>query len=257
MKNIVDGDIRVTVSGSFKRSWEAVKKAIDEFNAAKFEVLSPKGTEPDRTENGFVFLRGESGEPDDIERHHLAAIARSHALYIVASEGYVGRSVALEIGYALALGVPVWGSELIAEVPHRDLVEVGSVTKVIAELRRRAEADIEKPSDKLRDLQRYYGRAALRREGFSTETPEQVLILLVEEVGELAKAMRTRMDLSMREDDTSRKSIRLELADCFIYLLHMANQTGYDLYTAFLDKERLNEEKRWLHPQGAEQVQKQ
>ena len=38
MKNIVDGDIRVTVSGSFKRSWEAVKKAIDEFNAAKFEV---------------------------------------------------------------------------------------------------------------------------------------------------------------------------------------------------------------------------
>ena len=138
------------------------------------------------------------------------------------------------------------------------MVEVAPVTNVIAELRKHAPAYIGKPSDSLRDLQKYYGRAALRREGFSTETAEEVFILLVEEIGELAKAIRSRMDLSMREDDTSRKSVRLELADCFIYLLHMANQTGCDLYTIFLEKERMNEKGRWRRSQtAAEAAQRQ
>jgi NTP pyrophosphatase (non-canonical NTP hydrolase) len=72
---------------------------------------------------------------------------------------------------------------------------------------------------------------------------------LVEEVGELAKALRARVDVSMSDEDTSRKSVRLELSDCFIYLLHMANTTDIDLYSAFREKERLNANKRWSRPE--------
>lgn len=245
MERIVERGIRVTVSGSFNRHWGAIKSAIDAFTAAKFEVVSPEDREPERTEDGFVYLKGESGRPEDIERRHLAAIARSDALYVVSSEGYVGPSVALEIGYALAVGIPVWSSELMSEVPHRGLVQVASAAKVIAELQGGRYLENDLASDKIRDLQRYYRRVAITR-GFDKETPAHVLILLVEEVGELAKALRTRIGVSVQEDDTSRKSVRLELADCFIYLLHMANQTDNDLYAAFLEKERLNAGKRWI-----------
>ena len=131
------------------------------------------------------------------------------------------------------------------------MVSVAPIASVIAQVEgARAARDL--VSDGLRSLQRYYDKEAAMR-GFKDETPEDVLMLLVEEVGELAKALRTRLGVPMQETDTSRKSVRLELADCFIYLLHMANQTGIDLYAAFVEKERLNATKRWLrvdHPHG-------
>ncbi len=239
--------IRVTVSGSFNRDWQAVRDTVDAFRTASCEVLSPQGSETDHTLDGFVYLKGETGRPEDIETRHLDAIARSDALYVVSNGGYIGPSVALEVGYALALGVPVWSSERLAQVPHRDLVHVASVSQVIGELRKAVHLDRDPASDGLRNLQKYYEQAAAKR-GFEEETPEHVLMLLVEEVGELAKALRSRIGVSMRDSDISRKSVRLELADCFIYLLHMANQTGNDLYAAFVEKERLNASKRWLLP---------
>lgn len=245
MENALERAIQVTVSGSFNRHWKAVQSAIDAFKSAGFHVLSPIGTEPVPPKDGFVYLKGETGLPADIERRHLDAIACSDGLYVVATGGYMGSSVALEIGYALAVGVPVWSSEYLSEVPHRDLVQVGSVSNVVAKLRKGAQPENGPPTDKIRELKQYYRRIAIAR-GFDKETPENVLMLLVEEVGELAKALRARIGVSMHETDTSRKSVRLELADCFIYLLHMANQTQNDLYAAFLEKERLNARKRWV-----------
>lgn len=242
--------IRVTISGSFNKHWQAVRGVRDAFVAAGCEVLSPQGREPERTEDGFLYLKGENGAPHDIERRHLDAIRRSDGLYVVSSGGYVGVSVALEIGYALAMSVPVWSSEVLLDVAHRNLVHVGAVAAVINELR--AVVSQEKvPSDGVRDLQKYYENVARARD-FSDETPEVVLMLLVEEVGELAKALRARAGVAMHEGDTSRKSVRLELADCLIYLLHMANQTNNDLYAAFVEKERLNAAKRWFRPRAGD-----
>jgi NTP pyrophosphatase (non-canonical NTP hydrolase) len=153
----------------------------------------------------------------------------------------------LEIGYALALGVPVWSSNTLIDVPHQFLVSVLSAKEVVTEVSRTAN-EVESPStDSLNALQNYYRHTAERR-GFASERPEQVFVLLVEEVGELAKAVRALMDVSVKEDDDSSKSVRLELADCFIYLLHMANQLGINLYGAFRDKERVNAQKAWVRP---------
>jgi NTP pyrophosphatase (non-canonical NTP hydrolase) len=235
--------IQVTVSGSFNRHWGAIEEGIRAFQSAGVEVLSPRGGGPE-IKNGFIYLQGEDGKPEDIESRHLNAIGRSDAMYVVTIGGYIGPSVALEIGYALAARVPVWSSEPLIEIPHRDLVQVGSIATVVAELRKSARLEKGYESDSLRDLQKYYRQTSIAR-GFDKETAENVLMLLVEEVGELAKALRARIGVSMHENDTSRKSVQLELADCFIYLLHMANQTGI-LYEAFLEKERLNAGKTWV-----------
>jgi NTP pyrophosphatase (non-canonical NTP hydrolase) len=98
-------------------------------------------------------------------------------------------------------------------------------------------------------LQEYYAEQSSRR-GFDRETPEQVFVLLVEEVGELAKAIRAMIHVSVQSDDATRKSVKLELADCFIYLLHMANQLHINLYDAFREKERINAEKQWYRPEA-------
>jgi NTP pyrophosphatase (non-canonical NTP hydrolase) len=73
-------------------------------------------------------------------------------------------------------------------------------------------------------------------------------VLLVEELGELATALRARMGLLMSEEDEPEKTVRLELADCLIYILHMANQTGINLTSALRKKERINAAKKWYSP---------
>jgi NTP pyrophosphatase (non-canonical NTP hydrolase) len=240
--------VRVTVSGSFRRHWNEVIGSIGAFRALGAEVVSPKSTEQEREETGFVYLKGERGRPADIERDHLKAIASSDALYVVSPDGYLGPSTALEIGYGLALKVPIWSSNALRDVPHRSLVGVSSEQEVLASLSKSTNSIGVPIIDRLNYLQEYYFDEA-RKRGFDRESPEQVFVLLVEEIGELAKAIRPMIGLSVKSGDNTRKSVELELADCFIYLLHMANQLKINLYEAFREKERLNAEKVWSRPQ--------
>lgn len=63
----------------------------------------------------FVFLGGqESLTPRQIERHYLEGIRNAKFVYAVATNGYVGRSSATEIAYALVIGKPVVLSEPIS-----------------------------------------------------------------------------------------------------------------------------------------------
>lgn len=80
--------------------------------------------------------------------------------------------------------------------------------------------------------------------GFDDETAGEVFTLLVEEVGELAKALRKangqKIDRSRKQHDISE-----ELADVFWYLLDMANRLDIDLAKAFDDKEAANKKRKW------------
>ncbi len=80
--------------------------------------------------------------------------------------------------------------------------------------------------------------------GFDKETPAEVFTLLVEEVGELAKAMRKangqKVDASSMQHD-----IAEEAADVFWLLTDLCNRLGVDLEQAFRDKERKNRTRTW------------
>jgi NTP pyrophosphatase (non-canonical NTP hydrolase) len=234
----------VTVSGSFRKHWNEIDAARNELHALEAAVLSPLNGPPLLEREGFTFLRADAGSPAELELRHLSAIRKSDLLYIVNPGGYLGSSVALEIGYALAWDIPIWSSEPFADSPHHDLVRSGSVHDALDSVRDQVEIARVDEHSSLDSLQAYMKSMAAVR-GFDAETPEQVLILLVEEVGELAKAMRARLGLLMSAGDRSEKSIRLELADCLIYVLHMANQTGVRLISAFKEKERLNSKIKW------------
>lgn len=80
--------------------------------------------------------------------------------------------------------------------------------------------------------------------GFDEETVPEVFTLLVEEVGELAKAIRKtngqKIDAAKRQHEVAE-----ELADVFWLLLDLSNRLDIDLAKAFEDKEAVNKKRKW------------
>ena len=80
--------------------------------------------------------------------------------------------------------------------------------------------------------------------GFDKETVPEVFTLLVEEVGELAKAIRKqngqKVDLKSKQHD-----VEEEAADVFWLLLDICNRLDIDLAKAFEAKEAKNSTRKW------------
>lgn len=98
----------------------------------------------------------------------------------------------------------------------------------------------------LSDFQTYFDKILSLR-GFQKDSVEDKLLLLVEEVGELAKAVRKEqsglgIDYNRIENYDSVKG---ELADVLIVLIALSNLVGVDLYESVYEKERINIERRW------------
>jgi NTP pyrophosphatase (non-canonical NTP hydrolase) len=87
-------------------------------------------------------------------------------------------------------------------------------------------------------VQEYYRRIAAQR-GFEKETAHDCFVLLVEEVGELARVLRKREGLA-RHHASGKHDESLELADVLLYVVHMANILGIDLSDAIKMKEEIN-----------------
>jgi NTP pyrophosphatase (non-canonical NTP hydrolase) len=98
-------------------------------------------------------------------------------------------------------------------------------------------------SDSLKQLQAYIWQMNIER-GFNTEDASKKLVMLMEEMGELAKAVRQRVGLKFT--DTTRKTeLREELADVQIILLGLASLLGEDMFSAVIDKEKKNRQRHW------------
>ena len=96
----------------------------------------------------------------------------------------------------------------------------------------------------LRVLQDYLA-AVCQERGWTKDSPSEKFVLFVEEVGELAKAIRKRAGLY---DEPAKKrtfSLEEEFADVLSYLLDLANCYGVDLEAAFRAKEEINETRTW------------
>jgi len=80
--------------------------------------------------------------------------------------------------------------------------------------------------------------------GFEDEAVTEVFTLLVEEVGELAKAIRKA---NGQKVDKTRKQheVAEEAADVFWLLVDLCNRMDIDLAQAFVDKEKKNQKRKW------------
>ncbi len=98
------------------------------------------------------------------------------------------------------------------------------------------------------DMQKYIKEVlALRIEDYPQQTAQDTLMLLTEEVGELAKAIR-KSATSITIDRSKLEhydTVENEAADVLIVLLSLCNILGIDLYRAFLEKEKINIKREW------------
>ncbi|GER91256.1 nucleotide pyrophosphohydrolase [Dictyobacter vulcani] len=96
----------------------------------------------------------------------------------------------------------------------------------------------------LKDLQQYMAAVCVER-GWTKDSPAEKFVLFIEEVGELAKAMRKAAGLY--EEKAKQRDINLEeeFSDVLSYLLDLANTFDIDLEQAFRAKEKVNQSRSW------------
>jgi hypothetical protein len=114
---------RVTVSGSFRRSMTEVQAIVHDFTDAGMLVLSPADPRVVGSFGDFVFVASDRVRHlRTVQARHLAAIAASDFLWLVAPDGYVGQSAAMEIGFAAAHKVPIYCEEVPSDLTLRQWV---------------------------------------------------------------------------------------------------------------------------------------
>ena len=135
-----------TVSGSFRRAMPNVQEAVHELTDMGVRVLSPADPRVVDAFGEFLFVASDRMRTIRlVQNRHLAAIAASDFLWLVAPEGYIGVSASMEIGYATAIGTPIFSTTPPSDLTLRQYVEV--VPSIAAALRRlEGSADLAQPA---------------------------------------------------------------------------------------------------------------
>jgi nucleoside 2-deoxyribosyltransferase len=111
---------RATVSGSFHLAMPAIMEAVHDLIDAGAQVLSPADPRVVDQFGDFLFVASDRVRAIKlVQSRHLAAIEASDFVWLVAPGGYVGQSAAMEIGYAVAKGIPVFASEVPTDLTLR------------------------------------------------------------------------------------------------------------------------------------------
>lgn len=84
----------------------------------------------------------------------------------------------------------------------------------------------------------------VKHRGLNNSNAHYELMLLIEEVGELAKAIRKATGGKFAAD-TSRTNLDHEAADVFMMLIGICNIFKIDLEKALRDKEEINKLRKW------------
>lgn len=102
-----------------------------------------------------------------------------------------------------------------------------------------------RPSPKLTldDYQQLIRGLVVKR-GFAKESVEQVFMLLVEEMGELGKAIRKTAGLKV-DKKSRRHTVEEEAADVLWLLIDLCNRLEIELGPAFAKKEAKNIKRQW------------
>jgi NTP pyrophosphatase (non-canonical NTP hydrolase) len=100
------------------------------------------------------------------------------------------------------------------------------------------------PNTSLEEYQKFIAEASIAR-GFAKETVAEAFTILVEEVGELAKAIRKANGQKV-DAASMQHNVADELGDVLALLLDASNRLGVDLAKAFRDKELKNQSRTWV-----------
>jgi hypothetical protein len=129
--------VRAVLSGTYKRDLKNLHNAYDELIATGCQVLSPHSLTFVSEEHGFRKTVHEARRSyEELERHHLFAVAEADFVWLHAPNGYIGTSAAMEIGFATASDTPVFSRDEIEDPAIAPFVKrCNSVFEALCQLR--------------------------------------------------------------------------------------------------------------------------
>ena len=101
-------------------------------------------------------------------------------------------------------------------------------------------------TNSLREVQSYI-KAVNTVRGFEGQPVQDIMLLLTEEIGELAKALRkTQTNMGTDIDKQyNYGTVESEISDCFYVLNGICNKLNIDLFTCLKEKEKENIHRVW------------
>ena len=101
-------------------------------------------------------------------------------------------------------------------------------------------------TNSLREVQSYI-KAVNTVRGFEGQPVQDIMLLLTEEIGELAKALRkTQTNMGTDVDKQyNYGTVESEISDCFYVLNGICNRLNIDLFTCLKEKEKENIHRVW------------
>jgi hypothetical protein len=116
--------LKVTVSGSFHRGHlQAISRAVYELTDLGVRVLSPADPRIVAAHEEFLFVASDRFRSISlVQDRHLECIRASDFLWVVAPDGYLGVSASMEIGFAVANGIPIFSLDQVSDLTLRQYV---------------------------------------------------------------------------------------------------------------------------------------
>lgn len=119
--------LTATVSGSFHRHMEAITAAVRELATLSIRVLSPSDPRIVAQQGEFLFVASDPVRSVRlVQDRHLESIRAANFLWLVCPDGYVGQSASMEIGFAAAVGVPIYATHAPCDLTLRQYVTIVS-----------------------------------------------------------------------------------------------------------------------------------
>jgi hypothetical protein len=194
---------RAVLCGSYQRGIPSLVKAYEKLSSAGMMVLSPSGFDFVAEIDRFVLNRGDVGIPAEaLNRLRLNCIRTADLVWLHAPDGHVDLSGASEIGFANAAGVPVYADEMPSDSGLRSLVTSSTLDQAIAETGTR-----ERTAPRRAPLPRQeYDSAIARERGQKQNSAHDIMLLITEEIGELARQNPGQRQRRSRTSETNAPS---------------------------------------------------
>jgi NTP pyrophosphatase (non-canonical NTP hydrolase) len=228
-------EVPITISGSFQKALDLIRLDIIEFQKLGCVILSPRTFLSHRNDDGFVILDSDGNKkPAAIHGHHLLSISQSKFLWVRNPNGYIGPSTGLEIGYATAMTIPIFASNEASDASLSRFLKIAKNPEIACDYFHKLRRN---PVNKSYNIQIAVSHMASQC-GFDSEKDVEIIEFLCTEIEELKEAL----DKKTVQDGPH--NISDEIADCAIYIYHLANQNGINLDHAINKKILINLE-RW------------
>ena len=121
--HVGEQNLKAAVSGSFHRHMQAITAAVQELASLSIRVLSPADPRIVAQQGEFLFVASDRVRSVRlVQDRHLESIRAADFLWLVCPDGYVGQSASMEVGFAAAVGVPIFSTHAPSDFTSRQYV---------------------------------------------------------------------------------------------------------------------------------------